>query len=160
MQNLHKRKAILTFTVSAAVCILSAVYLLIVPGKVDYSSVSGSISTAILLCQIRNYAALPLLAVLYAGKNGAAFSFPQKVRRVCLAGALLMAVSGAYWTVGFICFQVNPPMSEEIGYYIMQNRYWIVLWWMLASFLLVCSMNFGNWNAASPQENTGAGSDR
>ena len=58
----------------------------------------------------------------------------MKVTAGIITGVML--VLGLYWTWGFMAFSVYPPMPFQMGYYIMNHRFILNLWWMLCALLL------------------------
>ena len=59
---------------------------------------------------------------------------------VCFFCMIIGAILGIYFGVGFVGFHVNPPMSFDVGIYIMNNRWIISVWWIVNAILLTASI--------------------
>ena len=139
--------------VSLTILLLLLAFIAIAPTTMDINSMVGSKATAVILNRVRDLAAIPLsfgMTVLSFGSlfldktTKKTFSVSWRVRSIFLCCFILMVISGAYWTVGFTCMEVYPPMPLRVGLYLWEHSYLISLWWVLACVFLLGSLYDGS----------------
>lgn len=129
--------------------LLLGLFILFAPTRTDINTASGLVGSVIILNRIRDYAAIPLSfgmvtlligSLYFTGFKKWIIQPPKNVRIFLFCCFLLMATVGAYWTLGFIRMEVYTPMSVRMGYYLMEHRQWIDLWWVLTGIFLLSSL--------------------
>lgn len=128
-----------TFVVFSAMLLLFL--LLPSPSAANKTGISAS---KIFLSQLRSFLVFPLcvssgacicFASLYQSK-GCRIVHSSRRRWICLAVLAVMVLLGGYWCIGFIGFQILPPIPFSAGLYIMRNPWVLSIWWVTVAFLL------------------------
>lgn len=70
-------------------------------------------------------------------KRRGVFTCISRTMRVTFAVlSCLILLAGTYWTWGFIGYSILPPMPFNIGWYIMEHRVVLGIWWSIFAFSL------------------------
>lgn len=141
-KNSEKLLRILQF-IHLVAFLIAIAFVILVPSADQVNSSESFAARSIYLAQIRQFFCIPLcfshgagIIVSIVGKNCS----PSKlIRRTCFGCSLLMVGFGIYYCCGFVAFQINPPLTFEMGMYLMQNSWIISVWWSIAMVLLTYS---------------------